>query len=94
MKRLISLIFSFTCSTNYLFNTGIAKLEEADCVLLIGTNPRHEAPLINARLRKAYIHRGLNVGVIGSPAKLTCDYTHLGEFPLFSDLLLFKEFSH
>jgi len=48
-------------------------------VLLIGTNPRHEAPLINARLRKAYIHRGLNVGVIGSPVKLTCDYTHLGE---------------
>lgn len=75
-------------SSNYLFNSGIAKVEDADCVLLIGTNPRVEAPLINARLRKGYIHRGLTVGMIGSPAKLTCEYTHLGQH-LYSFISMF-----
>ena len=65
--------------SNYLLNTGIANLEHADAVLLIGTNPRTEAPLINARLRKGYVHRGLNLGLIGSPVKLTAEYAHLGD---------------
>ena len=38
--------------SNYLFNSTIAGCEEADLVLLIGTNPRYEAPILNARLRK------------------------------------------
>lgn len=46
----------FLCSTdlrsNYLLNSGIAGIEECDLLLLIGTNPRYEAPLFNARIRK------------------------------------------
>lgn len=38
--------------SNYLLNTGIAGIEEADLLLLVGTNPRYEAPLFNARIRK------------------------------------------
>lgn len=39
--------------SNYLFNGTIAGIEQADFVLLIGTNPRYEAPVLNARIRKA-----------------------------------------
>lgn len=42
--------------SNYLLNSGIGKIEEADVVLLIGTNPRLEAPILNARIRKGFIH--------------------------------------
>ena len=45
--------------SNYLFNTTIVGCEEADLVLLIGTNPRYEAPILNARLRKGWIHNAL-----------------------------------
>ncbi len=65
----------------YLFNTGIAAAEEADAVLLIGTNPRWEAPLINTRLRKRSLRGGLAVGVIGPKPDLTYSYSHLGEGP-------------
>ena len=40
----------------YLFNTTIAGIEQADAILLIGTNPRWEAPVLNARIRKRYLH--------------------------------------
>ena len=40
--------------SNYLLNTTIAGIEEADWVLLIGTNPRYEAPIFNTRMRKAW----------------------------------------
>jgi NADH-quinone oxidoreductase subunit G len=62
----------------YLFNTTIAGLEEADAILLVGTNPRHEAPLINTRIRKTWIKGGLEIGLIGEPADLTYDYAHIG----------------
>ena len=39
---------------NYIFNDGISRIEECDALLLIGTNPRYEAPVLNARIRKAY----------------------------------------
>ena len=66
--------------SQYLLNTGIAGVEEADVVLLIGTNPRYEAPLFNARIRKCFIHNELNVAVIGpKDLKLTYDYEHLGD---------------
>lgn len=45
-------IFSTDLRSNYLLNTTIAGVEEADVVLLVGTNPRFEAPLFNARIRK------------------------------------------
>ncbi len=62
----------------YLFNTTIAGIERADACLLIGTNPRYEAPLINARLRKRQRHGGFKVGRIGTPFDLTYPVTELG----------------
>jgi len=62
----------------YLFNSTIAGLEEADAILLVGTNPRHEAPLINTRIRKTWVKGGLEIGLIGEPVDLTYDYSHIG----------------
>ncbi len=62
----------------YLFNTTIAGIEQADACLLIGTNPRHEAPLVNARLRKRSRMGGFKVGRIGEPFDLTYPVTDLG----------------
>ena len=64
--------------SSYLFNSTIAGLDEADAILLIGTNPRLEAPVLNARIRKAWL-RGAEIGVIGEAADLTYRYTHLGD---------------
>ena len=65
----------------YLFNTGIAAIEEADSILLIGTNPRIEAPTINARIRKRVMQGGCKVSVIGERADLTYPYSYLGAGP-------------
>merc|ERR550539_542752 len=65
--------------SNYLFNTTIAGVEDADYALLIGVNPRFDAPVFNARLRKCWIHNELNVGVVGPKVDLTYDYDHLGD---------------
>lgn len=65
--------------SNYLLNTGIAGIEDADLVLLIGTNPRFEAPVFNARLRKCWIHNELNLAMVGPKVDLTYDYEHLGD---------------
>ncbi|NWU21862.1 NDUS1 oxidoreductase, partial [Dyaphorophyia castanea] len=67
--------------SNYLLNTKIAGVEEADVLLLVGTNPRFEAPLFNARIRKSWLHNDLQVALIGSPVNLTYTYEHLGESP-------------
>lgn len=64
---------------SYIFNTTIEGIEEADAILLIGTNPRKEAPIINARIRKRYTQGDLLVGVVGEHMDLTYDYNHLGE---------------
>jgi NADH dehydrogenase (ubiquinone) Fe-S protein 1 len=49
-------------------------VEEADLVLLVGTNPRFEAPLLNSRIRKSYLHNDLEIAVIGPKVNLTYDY--------------------
>nr|ODN81282.1 NADH dehydrogenase (quinone), G subunit [Cryptococcus depauperatus CBS 7841] len=64
--------------SNYLFNTGIENVEDADAVLFIGTNPRHEAATINSRFRKSFLHRGTDFGVIGERFNSTFEYEHLG----------------
>ncbi len=64
---------------SYLFNTTIAGIDEADAVLIIGSNTRWEAPIINARLRKRYIGGGFKAGVIGQNFDLTFKTEHLGE---------------
>ncbi|WP_303830190.1 NADH-quinone oxidoreductase subunit NuoG [Asticcacaulis taihuensis] len=66
---------------SWLFNTGIAGLEEADAILLIGTDLRAEASLINARIRKSWLKGKVQVAVIGQPVDLTYDYAHIGAGP-------------
>jgi NADH-quinone oxidoreductase subunit G len=63
---------------SYLFNATIAGIDEADGVMIIGSNPRREAPVLNARIRKRWRHSNLKIGVIGERADLTYDYTYLG----------------
>ena len=62
----------------YILNTGIAGIEQADAILLIGTNPRKEAALVNARIRKAWRKGGVEIAVVGDAADLTYDYAHIG----------------
>jgi NADH-quinone oxidoreductase subunit G len=65
----------------YLFNSGIAGIEEADALLIVGGNPRHESPVINARIRKRYLAGRFPIGVIGAPANLTYPAQVLGAGP-------------
>nr|XP_054768057.1 NADH-ubiquinone oxidoreductase 75 kDa subunit, mitochondrial-like [Lytechinus pictus] len=65
--------------SNYLLNTSIAGVEEADLILLVGTNPRYEAPLFNARIRKSWIHNDLQVALVGQQVDLTYDHEHIGD---------------
>ncbi|MBS0296133.1 MAG: NADH-quinone oxidoreductase subunit G [Proteobacteria bacterium] len=65
----------------YLFNTTIAGIEQADAILMIGANPRLEAPLLNARIRKSWLWGNLKVGVIGERVELTYPYEYLGFGP-------------
>jgi NADH-quinone oxidoreductase subunit G len=62
----------------WLFNTGLQGLENADSILLVGVNPRTEAPLLNQRIRKSWLARKTRVGVIGDVADLTYDFDVVG----------------
>lgn len=64
--------------SNYLFNSKIWGIEEADCILLVGTNPRHEAAVLNARIRKQWMRSDLEIGVVGESWKSTFEFEHLG----------------
>ena len=66
---------------SYLFNSTIAGIEDCDALLLIGTNPRYEAAVLNARIHKRWRQGGLRIGMIGAPADLTYDYEYLGAGP-------------
>ena len=63
---------------SYLLNSTIAGLETADAVLLVGCNPRWEAPLVNTRLRKGWLDGTLRVAAIGAPVDLTYPVEMLG----------------
>ncbi|XP_076848761.1 NADH-ubiquinone oxidoreductase 75 kDa subunit, mitochondrial [Brachyhypopomus gauderio] len=65
--------------SNYLLNTRIAGIEECDLLLLVGTNPRFEAPLFNARIRKSWLHNELDVSLVGHKVDLNYSYNHLGD---------------
>lgn len=64
--------------SNYLFNSKIYGVEEADMILLVGTNPRHEAAGLNARIRKQWLRSDLEIGLVGEPFESTFDFEHLG----------------
>ena len=63
---------------NYIFNSSIKGIEESDLILLIGTNPRHEATMLNARIRKTFIKKHIPIFSIGDPGELTYDYKVIG----------------
>jgi NADH-quinone oxidoreductase subunit G len=63
---------------SYLFNTGIANVEFADAALLVGCNPRWDAPVLNARIRKTWLNGNLRVANIGAPHDLTYPVEQLG----------------
>ena len=63
---------------SWLFNSGIAGIEAADAVLIVGANPRTEAPLLNTRLRKAWLAGTSEIGLVGEQADLTYQYSYLG----------------
>jgi NADH-quinone oxidoreductase subunit G len=65
----------------YLFNASIMGIEDADAILIIGANPRLEAPIVNARIRKTWLRGALQVGLIGEAPDLTYGYEHLGAGP-------------
>ncbi|WP_226780556.1 NADH-quinone oxidoreductase subunit NuoG [Oceaniglobus trochenteri] len=66
--------------SGYAGTATIADIDNAKSILLVGTNPRTEAPVLNARIRKAWL-RGANVALVGEAADLTYDYRHLGTGP-------------
>ena len=59
---------------NYLFNSSINGIEEADLILLIGTNPRYEATMVNARIRKAFVNNNTKIVSLNDVGDLTYDY--------------------
>ncbi|MFO1108572.1 MAG: NADH-quinone oxidoreductase subunit NuoG [Bradyrhizobium sp.] len=63
---------------SYIFNPAIAGIDQADALLIVGSNPRREGTLLNARIRKRWRTGQLKVGVIGPKADLTYDYAHIG----------------
>nr|MCU0987393.1 molybdopterin-dependent oxidoreductase [Acetobacteraceae bacterium] len=65
----------------YLFNSTIAGIERAGAALIIGANPRREAAVLNARLRKRWLAGNFPVGLVGEAADLTYGHTHLGDGP-------------
>ena len=76
--------------SGYAGTATIEDLDDAKFVMLIGTNPRVEAPVLNARLRKAW-SKGATVGLIGEAVDLTFDYAHVGTDRAALDGLLGKE---
>jgi NADH dehydrogenase (ubiquinone) Fe-S protein 1 len=64
--------------SNYLFNSKIWGVEEADAILIVGSNPRHEAAGLNARIRKQWMRSDLEIGVIGETWNSTFEFEHLG----------------
>ncbi len=76
-----------TNRAGYVGTAAIEDLDTAEAIMLIGTNPAVEAPVLNARIRKAWT-RGANVGLIGPKVDLTYEYAHLGDGPdVLQDLL-------
>ncbi len=74
-----------------IMNSGIAGIEESDAIVLIGTNPRHEGTLVNARIRKRWLRGGCRVGVIGATVDLGYPYQSIGTTPQgIADLMFGK----
>ena len=66
---------------SYIFNAGVRGIDQADAILLIGSNPRWESPVLNARIRKRYLHGRCAIGSIGPAVDLTYPVERLGAGP-------------
>ncbi|WP_075482781.1 NADH-quinone oxidoreductase subunit NuoG [Candidatus Pelagibacter communis] len=60
--------------TNYIFNTQISNIEKSDFILLIGTNPRHEATILNSRIRKSFLKNNTEIYSLNDVGNLTYPY--------------------
>jgi NADH-quinone oxidoreductase subunit G len=74
-------VFDASHRAFYIFNTTIAGIDEADALLIIGSNPRHEAPVLNARIRKRWLAGNFPVGRIGPVHDLTYAVEQIGSGP-------------
>ena len=74
----------------YVGTAKITDIDDAQTIYLLGTNPRTEAPVLNARVRKAYMN-GANIKLIGDPIDLTYDYDHIGNDRKSLELLISDE---
>jgi NADH-quinone oxidoreductase subunit G len=74
-------IFDASKRGYYVFNTTIAGIDEADALLIIGSNPRYEAPVLNARIRRRWLAGNFSVGLIGEVRELTYEIEHIGASP-------------
>ena len=74
-------VIGTTGRSGYIFNSGFGGIEDTDYVLLVGANPRHEAAVLNARLRRRWLHDGLEIERIGMPVDLTYPVKELGNDP-------------
>ena len=73
---------------NYLFNSSINGIEEADFILLLGTNPRFEATILNARIRKAYLNNNTKIVSLNQIGDLTYPYKFLdGKTQTIKDII-------
>ena len=82
--------------SSYIFNSGISNIENCDSILLVGTNPRWEASILNARIRKQYLNNDIPIALIGNKKNLTYDYEYLGNSlkileNLYNDKINFSE---
>ncbi|KAJ2902356.1 NADH-ubiquinone oxidoreductase 78 kDa mitochondrial [Zalerion maritima] len=64
--------------SNFLFNSKLNGVEEVDCMLIVGSNPRWEAAVLNARIRKQWLRSDLEIGLVGPTFESTFEYEHLG----------------
>jgi NADH-quinone oxidoreductase subunit G len=87
-SRPVGLDVAFTERSHYLFNTTIEGIEKADCILLVGANPRHEATMVNARIKKRTRKPGCTIAAIGAIPDQTYPVMHLGNDAVVLEALL------
>ena len=74
--------------SSYIFNTRVTGIDEADAILIVGSNPRLESPVLNARIRGRFLKGGLEIGLIGEQIDLTYPFQHLGDDPQLLEQLI------
>jgi len=78
----------FNHRSQFLFNSKIKGIDETDCILIIGSNIREEAAIINSRIRKNIVSKNIPIALIGNNVDLTYDYDYLGnDINIITDIL-------